>query len=730
MIKFECETCFQEYKVRDDRAGQVLKCKACGEKMRVPSGGDDLEDDLFEEEYQSPVRPNRKKKSAGSPKKKKSGNSNNVINTIVGVCAFVVAYFVSYTIVSGLFKDKKNDEPAPVEIAQNENQETATDPSAKNTTDASSSSAEVNQTKSSSSKNGTADSSPNTTKVAETKNNPATKTQKWVSLVDPPFVVPQWPESSKLSIDLKNIDSGKIIPNSDSAFIGLRERDREVYRIDIWNLATGKKTGQLAINIDKAWRRSTPKFKLSADGKYLLFSFVPSESKIPNLSTWDVETGQKLADWEAASAGSNLSTYEICGSKTVFAKIQVKEGNKFKYMMKVWDLKSGKLIKEKDIEPAEYSNSNFKITPGGKYLISFSFTNKFMIYDLMSLEMIKEISVKDLLRSSDSEYAKASYYTFGGMNFSSDGKELGLLFSSSDGTSVWVVDLKDGKTTNGYFVPGTLREALSDPSYSGDHLVWLPNGKGWLLYGAWFVDRARREVLWTLKSVPRVIIRNEVYLTPNYLIAETATALRDAKGRPALNRKPKLVTVKIPEIKIEDSLAAFDSKSDAILGMGQEISIEVNVGKLKFGNADEVKKVLSEVMQERLEADGFKVTPNQPVVFKIEYQEQEGNKLQLTKRGRPTRENPTGQTATGKTLQTTAAAFKLSWISQKPKVTLWSRETLVNPRFLILRDASAEGAREKMFEGLQNRLMAEAIPYFIPKDKKLSQLPVEIKLPE
>jgi len=35
-----------------------------------------------------------------------------------------------------------------------------------------------------------------------------------------------------------------------------------------------------------------------------------------------------------------------------------------------------------------------------------------------------------------------------------------------------------------------------------------------------------------------------------------------------------------------------------------------------------------------------------------------------------------------------------------------------------------------MFESLQKRLMAEAIPYFIPKDKNLSLLPGETQLPE
>ena len=53
MINFECESCFQEYKVRDERAGQTLKCKSCGSKMRVPDGNDDVLEDFYEEDFDS-----------------------------------------------------------------------------------------------------------------------------------------------------------------------------------------------------------------------------------------------------------------------------------------------------------------------------------------------------------------------------------------------------------------------------------------------------------------------------------------------------------------------------------------------------------------------------------------------------------------------------------------------------------------------------------------------------
>ncbi|MCA9020931.1 MAG: hypothetical protein KDA74_12360 [Planctomycetaceae bacterium] len=787
MIKFECESCFQEYNVRDERAGQTLKCKSCGSKMRVPDGDDDLVDDFYEEDFEAPARPSRKKKSSAGPSKKKksSGSGSNVVGIIAGVAAFVVAFFISYTVVKGLFPGKENQEQ-PAEVAAEVQPEGAPaqtaeetvaanaaatptestpvdttpipdDPKArseelkrlhkqmaaysetmKTTTDAEERkvTSEKMKTTFERIKRITGKQREETAAAQKKSGSPSDKTsstqanQPWSSLVDPPLVVADWSDTPKLSIDLRNIDGNKVIPNSFSPFIGFRDRNREFFNIEIWNLATEKVAGQISIPLDKGWRILTQKIKMSTDGKTLLFGYVVRDTKMAKMESWSVETGQKLADWEVGPADSILSKFEICGSDLAFAKMLSKEASGFKTMLKVWNLSSGTLIKEREVKYNEFSDLNFKISPGGNYLFSYDSSNKFHIYDLRTLDLVREIDVKQLLSKTSSEFGKDPYYIYNGMNFSADGKELGLLLMSSDNTTLWTLDLSNGQAALEYHVTGNLSEATRDPGYSGENMVWFPDGRGWLLYGDWFIDRKLKQVLWTLKPVPYVIIRNEIYLTPKYLLAETASALRDAKGRALLNRKPKLVPVKIPEQKIADSLAAYQSQSEAILGAGQQVSIDVSVGNLKFGDHEEVKTVLAEVMQQRLESDTFKVAPDQPVVLKIEYQEQDGNKLQMTKRGTPGPGNPLGQTPTGETLQATAAAFKLSWVDTASKRTLWSTQALVNPRFLILRNATAEEARTKMFEGLQNRLMAESIPYFIPRDKKLSTLPLEIELPD
>jgi len=723
VIKFECETCFQDYKVRDDRAGQVLKCKSCGSKMRVPAGDDDLLDDTFEES-EAPVRPTRKKKKAGSAKKKKKqDNSNNPITMIAGVCAFGIAFYVSYTLVGGLFGEKKQNE---VDINQ-EMKQIATDLKEKSEAIQKAVTKEEKQKIAQSMKTNL-----DRAKVLSEKQKAinakksatnGSSSQKWISLVDAPSVVTKWPESSKLKIDLKNVRKDFIQPNTFSPFVGLRYTNPRPFKVDFWNLATGKIIGQVSINIDKNWILLSHKIKMSSDGKSFILSIVTRDTKIPKLTSWSITTGEKIAEWEADKTMSSVSIYEICGSDKAFAKIIRKEGNQYKTILKLWDLTSGKLLKENEVKSSEFFDSNYAISPGGKYLIS-STVDKLFVYDLTSLKMIRLLDIKDYLDPTE------KYPILSSMQFSVDGKQLGLLVNMSMVTSVWLIDLETGKSTKAYQAAGSLDKVFSEPAYEGNKLILTPSGNSFLLYGALLVDRQSKRNVWLYHPVPNVIMRNKLYITPHYILAGTDSALTDARGRLRLKTKPKLVSVPLPEKKIADSLAAYQSEGEAILSAGKQVSIDVKIAKVKFSNEEEVKSILRDVIRQRLESEGFKVVPNQPIVFKLEYGEQEGNKLQMTKRGKPTPGNPLGRTATGQSLQTTAAAFKLSWIEKKTKRTLWTKQALVNPRFLILRDATAEEARKQMFEGLQNRLMAESIPYFIPHDKNLSMLPGETQLPE
>ncbi|MCR9233379.1 MAG: hypothetical protein NXI29_20400 [bacterium] len=728
MIQFQCEHCFQDYKVRDDRAGQTLKCKSCGERMQVPAGDDDLLDDFYEDDeevYESPARPARKKTSSkGGKQKKQSGNSaNSPVALIAGIVAFVVMFFVSYTLVRSLMGGGEPEEiaqphqelapagvtpaPAPAPVEEKAESETTAKPM------------EIAKTKPVSSQPAEKKATP-----APTKPKPQPEPeQKWTSLVDPPLVTADWPESSRLKIDLKNAEEKLVVPSGSGPVVAVQYKNRSLYHFDIWNLATEKKIGEISITPPQEWMILTPKFKLSADGKYLLLNITERTSKIPKLVCWDTTTGKIVSEWQVDAPGSVVSLYEICGNNGAFVQLIRKDGGKYKTILKRWDLQTGKLEQESEIKSSEFASHSYLVSPGGNYLATNT-SNKVFFYDLRTL---KRLYLMELDGHLD---PRAKYYSLQALDFSRDGKQLGMLVTESGKTEIWLVNLEDGKPERAFEIAGNLSDQFSQPSYEGNKLELTPSGRSFLLYGALLVDRESRRSVWVLEPPPNVIIRRPLYLTPHYLFANTDSALTDDKGRLRLNRKPQLVTVPLPEKQITDGLAAYQSESDAILRTGSKVSINVNVVNIKFGKEDEVKEVLQEVLKDRLEADGFEVVEDQPLIFQMEYQEQEGNKLQMSKRGRPSPGNPLGRTPTGETLQSTAAAFKLSWVQKSPKRTLWSKQVLVNPRFLILRNATEQEAREQMFEGLQNRLMGELIPYFIPKEKGLSMLPGETQLPE
>jgi len=67
-IEVQCDECFQSYQVRDERAGQTLKCKACGSRMRVPTADEELED--LNAHYGEPIAPTRPKKQPTKAKKR------------------------------------------------------------------------------------------------------------------------------------------------------------------------------------------------------------------------------------------------------------------------------------------------------------------------------------------------------------------------------------------------------------------------------------------------------------------------------------------------------------------------------------------------------------------------------------------------------------------------------------------------------------------------------------
>ena len=84
-IRAECNRCLEEYRVKDEFAGEVIRCKACGASFRVPH------EDGFDEVVGR--RPCRSRQS-GRQGRRRGKTRRNVISEaawLVGVAVFVAA---------------------------------------------------------------------------------------------------------------------------------------------------------------------------------------------------------------------------------------------------------------------------------------------------------------------------------------------------------------------------------------------------------------------------------------------------------------------------------------------------------------------------------------------------------------------------------------------------------------------------------------------------------------
>lgn len=106
-IAVQCEECFQSYKVKEERAGQTLKCKSCGSKMRVPAVEEELED--LSADYGEPIAQPRKKKAVKAKKKKASSrkplniSAGGIVKKTFGVMSMAIGILMLVASVYALF---------------------------------------------------------------------------------------------------------------------------------------------------------------------------------------------------------------------------------------------------------------------------------------------------------------------------------------------------------------------------------------------------------------------------------------------------------------------------------------------------------------------------------------------------------------------------------------------------------------------------------------------------
>ena len=142
------------------------------------------------------------------------------------------------------------------------------------------------------------------------------------------------------------------------------------------------------------------------------------------------------------------------------------------------------------------------------------------------------------------------------------------------------------------------------------------------------------------------------------------------------------------------------SDSTAVLAPGRQLSLQVTVDKLRFGEPAATQAALEQALTARLKADEMTVADDQPVVLRATYGEAEGETLVETQRR--VGQLPGQGQPTGRSVQTTKSLLQLTLTNANGSETFWSHTVEMDPKFASLRkEATDAAARQEMFESLE-----------------------------
>jgi hypothetical protein len=294
-----------------------------------------------------------------------------------------------------------------------------------------------------------------------------------------------------------------------------------------------------------------------------------------------------------------------------------------------------------------------------------------------------------------------------GLAFSPDGKELAGCFGSAPGYRLvcWSEDTE--VVFDHYFQANLLGRS------DAGNLQWAPDGSGWLPKGRVFIDRGARRLVWKLDTEHNVF-------GARFLDADTLLV-----NRARSHTTPTLVQLRFPRAAIDASLDAIESGVDAYVRPGSPVNVDVQLGTIMYSDRSQVVRELTQAISERLEALGLTVAPDAPTKLLARYSEAPGKTIRVDRHGR--RYPFAGRAGTGPSVQETKGRLELVWAVDDGQTPLWYAEVASGAPGNRLDSVTSATLRERMFKNLLYWLADTQIPYFIPRNRVLDQLPIMAK---
>jgi len=683
-IPVRCQ-CGKAFAARDDLAGKRVKCPACGGVLAIPSALDvePLDDDplglggvdLSAAGLGGRPAPAAAGRPGGSlPKSPAPRASESHNEKLLLICAAVGggAVLLLALLVGSMLFSKSPD------------QQTAQTPT---TESASSTPAATSAVETPPAVAPASSATPATPPASASASASAgTGGKKWQVQLDPPPAPVDWP--AKLSANLSVPYGSDIVlyPDTPSPFVVLGLNILGGKDVQLWDLLTQKKAGQL----EDAVHSGNP-VALSADGRYLAVKSRDS-SRRTTVELWSFQTGKLAREIECDDPKLSLGMFEFLGSDRLVSFTSGFWNKGVRHSLRFWDVASGQQLHDLLISDS-VREGHTAVSPGGRYFAAMAGQDKLTVYEASTGQVAGALDVKDLLHATPG--------VLQGLAFSPDGLQLALVYADTN-SKVLLLDVASGTLSDTLEIPG--KSPLAS-AYGGAAIEWMGD-RGWCLFGGTLVDRTTRRVVWNL-SLPIIDrLKARRTLADGWIVSTTG----------AQNRRT-LRFIPIPWSEIDASLTAMRDDAAAPLKPDMSVSLNVHVDKLRFGDPAETSDKLADFFRQRFQGDGIRVEDDRPVVLNVSYGESEGETLHE-------RQGIVGP-ATGRTVQATNVNIKMELTSSGGGPALWQHEFSYSPKGVTIfgQQATDSNVRDAILRQTLFQLAETPIPYYVPSNKSLSPLP-------
>ncbi|MFG0295046.1 MAG: WD40 repeat domain-containing protein [Maioricimonas sp. JB045] len=689
-IRVECDVCFKQYRVPDDRAGRSFSCKDCGNRITVPGGAGDDFDDGFEAPRATlppPTARRPKKKSASRSSESGSGAGLMIGMSLLGLIVVGGVVYVGLQAMNGGGAGAPAAAPAAADgdPAAAPGDVAAAQPAMAQpaVTEPANLSAPANL------------STPSN--LAVTPSTPSEPVIEWTVQPDPVPAI-EWPEHYTKKVKVTGDVSKMIYPSTPSQFAAYGLKGYDASKLEVVDLVEGKRVGRI-----QGQPAKFTKSALSPDGKLVAFHVLDNDVRT-RVQVWSTETGQLVNELRCDEDKFNLSLFDFAGPGQLLTYSFGKpEGAaKFVHRLRIIDIETGNLVREMS-DPIKVDANHLALSPGRRYLATKD-TNVLLIYDLQEGRL-----------AASQDISPGGSWSAGKMAFSRTGDRLAVLFNELEGCMIRVLDVSNDETLAEFSFSGRLEDVIPGTTYEGPDVEWLPGDVGWLLGGTLVIDAGSGRKLWLLKTA-----KNDYDLDNSRRRVPVADGFITVAGRDGRAQFERL------RFEFDEAIATVAGVADdqeALLKPGMSVSIEVEAKDVRFGTPEETAAGLKEALSRGLEQDGFTVEDDQPVVLKVTYQEGSAGTFTQRKGFSPIRSEPTGKTVDG-----TMAAIRLEWRANKRK--LWEDAFEYSPRILFIRgkELTDEAARDQMFKSLGGQLAGRPIAWYVGADGR-RQLPVTVEIP-